>query len=235
MTAQVRRGAALSRARAALACTRSWRRTISTAAPTRASNLWIHPTLDFDRNWSAFASDLDAPFPLLFASFPSAKDPTFEQRYPGHQTIEVVVPTPYHWFTNWSGTPWKKRGDNYLDFKKRLEERLLAALYRHVPEVAGAIDAYELSTPLSTQHFVNAAHDETYGLAHGPARFMCRDLRPATPIRNLFLTGQDVSTCGVIGALAGAIATASAVLGRNLFGTLANHKASVANAGKRAA
>jgi phytoene dehydrogenase-like protein len=24
--------------------------------------------------------------------------------------------------------------------------------------------------------------------------FMCRELRPATPIRNLFLAGQDVST-----------------------------------------
>jgi hypothetical protein len=61
------------------------------------------------------------------------------------------------------------------------------------------------------------------------------DLRSATPIRNLFLTGQDVSTCGVMGALAGAIATASAVVGRNLFGTLASHKGTRTVTEKRAA
>jgi all-trans-retinol 13,14-reductase len=185
--------------------------------PLRGSNLWIHPSLDFDRNWSAFAADLDAPFPLLFISFPSTKDPTFEGRYPGHQTIEVVVPAPYDLFMKWSGTHWRRRGEEYAELKSRLEERLVAALCRQVPQVAGAIDTCELSTPLSTRHFVNASHGQAYGLAHNPARFASRDLRPATPVRNLFLTGQDVSTCGVAGALAGAIASASAVLGRNLF------------------
>ena len=187
------------------------------ARPLNAANLWLHPSLDFDRNWSAFAADLEAPFPLLFVSFPSAKDPTFDQRCPGHQTIEVVVPAPYDTFAKWGGTPWMRRGAEYAALKARLEQRLLNALREHVPEVAGAIDTWELSTPLSTQHFVNAAHGETYGLAHNPARFASRDLRPATPVRNLFLTGQDVSTCGVMGALAGAVVSASAVLHRNLF------------------
>jgi all-trans-retinol 13,14-reductase len=187
------------------------------ARPLNAANLWLHPSLDFDRNWSTFAADLDAPFPLLFVSFPSAKDPTFERRYPGHQTIEVVVPAPYDLFMKWRGSQWKGRGPEYVALKERLQERMLVALCQHVPEVAGAVDTCELSTPLSTQHFVNAAHGETYGLAHNPARFASRDLRPATPIRNLFLTGQDISTCGVTGALAGAIASASAVLHRNLF------------------
>jgi all-trans-retinol 13,14-reductase len=77
---------------------------------------------------------------------------------------------------------------------------------------------WELSTPLSTQHFASAPHGEMYGLAHTPMRFESRDLGPRTPIRNLFLTGQDVGTCGVMGALSGALATASTILRRNMFG-----------------
>ena len=102
--------------------------------------------------------------------------------------------------------------------KRRLGERLLGDLYRHVPAIEGAVKTWELSTPLSTRHFVGAARGQIYGLAHSPERFLSRDLRPRTPIQSLFLTGQDVATCGVMGALSGAVTTASAMLGRNLFG-----------------
>jgi all-trans-retinol 13,14-reductase len=190
------------------------------AAPLPASNLWIHPTNDFDRNWAAFAADLEAPFPVLFISFPSAKDPSFEARYPGHQTIEVVVPVPYEPFAAWGRSSWKRRDRDYTALKERLQERLLAALERQVPGIGRAILVSELSTPLTTRHFVNAAHGEMYGLAHTPARFASRDLKPVTPVQGLYLTGQDVSTCGVAGALAGAVACASAVLRRNLFLTM---------------
>jgi all-trans-retinol 13,14-reductase len=90
-------------------------------------------------------------------------------------------------------------------------------LYRHVPEAAGAVDTWEVSTPLTTEHFASAPYGGTYGLAHTPARFLSRGLAPITPIRNLFLTGQDVAMCGVTGALAGAFSCASAILRRNLF------------------
>jgi all-trans-retinol 13,14-reductase len=194
--------------------------TATLAAPLPASNLWIHPTPDFDGNWAAFAADLDAPFPLLFISFPSAKDPSFEARYPGHQTIEVVVPAPYEPFAAWSRSAWKRRDRDYDALKARLHDRLLEALERHVPGIRRAIVVSELSTPLTTQHFVNAARGETYGMAHTPVRFASRDLKPVTPVPGLYLTGQDVSTCGVAGALAGAVACASAVLRRNLFQTM---------------
>ena len=40
--------------------------TFPSAAPTwDPANLWIHPTLDFDRNLSAFDANLDAAFPFL--------------------------------------------------------------------------------------------------------------------------------------------------------------------------
>jgi all-trans-retinol 13,14-reductase len=195
--------------------------TFPAAAPKLdPANLWIHPSLDFDRNLSAFDADLDAPFPFLYISFPSAKDPSFDARYPHRHTIEVVTLAPYERFSQWAGSDWKRRPEEYEATKKRLAERLLVELYRHVPAASGMVTTWELSTPLSTQHFANAPHGETYGLAHTPERFESRDLRPHTPIRNLFLTGQDIGMVGVVGALSGAVVTASAMLRRNMFGVV---------------
>jgi all-trans-retinol 13,14-reductase len=192
--------------------------TVPAAAPKLdPANLWIHPSLDFDRNLSAFDADPDAPFPFLYISFPSAKDPSFDARYPNRRTIEVVTPAPYERFSRWAVSDWKRRPEEYEVTKKRLAERLLAELYRHVPAASGMVTTWEVSTPLSTQHFANAPHGEMYGLAHTPGRFESRDLRVLTPVRNLFLTGQDIGMVGVMGALSGAVLTASAMLRRNMF------------------
>jgi all-trans-retinol 13,14-reductase len=184
------------------------------------ANRFIHPTIDFDRNWNAFASSLDAPFPCVYISFPSGKDPTFAARYPGHTTIEVVVPAPYDPFARWNGSRWKHRGREYVETKQRLADRLLEVVRTHVPELTGKIATSELSTPLSTEHFVNSTRGASYGLAHTPGRFEWRELRPRTRIRGLFLTGQDTGTLGVSGALSAGIVTVSAMLGRNVFGTV---------------
>jgi len=57
-----------------------------------------------------------------------------------------------------------------------------------VPQVRGKVDVAEVSTPLSTQHFTNYGHGEIYGLAHDPARFAERALKPKTPVPGLWLT-----------------------------------------------
>jgi all-trans-retinol 13,14-reductase len=67
------------------------------------------------------------------------------------------------------------------------------------------------------RHFANHGEGEMYGLAHTPERFLARALRPRTPIQGLYLTGQDVTLVGVMGALSAAYVCASAVLGRNAF------------------
>src|SRR5260370_26560001 len=82
------------------------------------------------------------------------------------------------------------------------------------------MDVSELSTPVTTRHFANYANGEVYCLAHTPARFGDRLLRPSTDVRGLFLTGQDVTICGVAGALMGAVLCASAILRRNLLSSI---------------
>ena len=185
------------------------------------TNLWVYPSLDHDANVERFARDIEAPFPAVFISFPSAKDPDFARRHPGKSTIEVVVPVPYAPFARWSETRWKRRGEEYDAFKQRLEARLFGELEQQVPSVAGNIECMELSTPITTQHFMNYGQGEIYGNSATPEHFAMRELGARTPIRGLYLTGQDVSGLGVVGALFGGVVGASAALGKNLFPAVA--------------
>lgn len=181
------------------------------------TNLWIAPGPDHDANLARFVKDPSAPFPMLFISFPSAKDPEFEHKHPGRATIEAVALAPYDWFESFEGGVWKRRGAEYDAFKDGLKRRLQRELERAVPAVAGKIDYAELSTPLTTRHFMNYARGEAYGLAVTPERFLSRALTPQTSIKGLYLTGQDVATLGVTGAMMGGLLSASAILKRNLL------------------
>jgi phytoene dehydrogenase-like protein len=101
-----------------------------------------------------------------------------------------------------------------------LADRLRHSLEELLPAVRGKIEIAELSTPLSTRHFMNYQQGEIYGVSAGPERFRLRCLTPRTAVRNLYLTGQDVCMLGVAGALMGGVLTASAVLGRNLMSVI---------------
>jgi all-trans-retinol 13,14-reductase len=184
------------------------------------SNLWVYPSPDQDGDLARYLADATAPVPLAFISFPSAKDPDFPRRHPGKATIEIVSFAPYDRFAPWQDTKWMKRGDDYEALKEELTERLMEVLEREVPQVQGKIAYRELSTPLSTRHFAGYEHGEIYGLEHTPARFRARALRPRTGLKGFYLTGQDVCTAGIAGALFGAILSASAILGRNLLGKM---------------
>ncbi len=184
------------------------------------ANRWIYPHHDHDHNVARYVADPDAPLPVTYLSFPSAKDPDFTRRFPGRATIEAIGVAPYAWFAPWQDQPWKKRGADYEAFKQRISERLLAALYKECPSVAGKVDHVELSTPLTTRHFAGHPHGEIYGLAHTPARFAARQLRPHTPIAGLYLTGADICTAGVGGALMGGVLTAAAITRRNLIAAM---------------
>jgi all-trans-retinol 13,14-reductase len=184
------------------------------------TNIWVYPTPDHDANLARYRADSTAPFPLLYFSFPSAKDPDFAARHPGHATIEVITLAPYEWFSEWENTRWKHRGSAYDERKQSFTARLLEKLEQHVPAARGHIEHAEVSTPLTTRHFANYQAGEAYGLNATPARFRLRSLCAQTPVRNLFLTGQDVATLGVTGALFGGAIAASAILRRNLVGAI---------------
>jgi all-trans-retinol 13,14-reductase len=182
------------------------------------TNYWIYPKKgDHDACVDAYLENMDAPFPVVYISFPSAKDPDWSNRYPGKSSIDIITLLPYEPFETWADSRWKKRGEAYEEIKEKIAQRLLNELYKHVPQAKGAVKYYELSTPLTTKHFMNYEKGEIYGLDHSPARFRQSFLTARTPIKNFYLTGQDIVTAGVGGALFSGLLTASAITGKNLM------------------
>lgn len=185
------------------------------------TNLWIYLDQHHDDNVAALRKDPSAPLPLVYVSFPSAKDPDFQRRHPGRSTIEIVIgPCDFEQYRQWADKTWGKRGDDYEALKADLSERMLAALYKQLPHLRGKIDYSEVSTPLSTSHFCRYKQGEAYGLAHTKARFEQDWLTPKTRVQGLYLTGQDLISCGVVGALMAGMVTAMSVVGLRGGGTL---------------
>ena len=182
------------------------------------NNLWIYPKdVDHDTAVSNYLNDTDSDFPLVYISFASSKDPSWQSRYPNKSTIDIITLLPYESFMKWEGTRWMKRGEDYNLLKDKITNRLLDHLYKQLPQLKGKIDCFELSSPLTTKNFVNYNKGELYGIDHTPSRFNQKFLRPKTPIKNLYLTGQDIVSAGVGGALFSGLITAASITGINFM------------------
>lgn len=175
------------------------------AAGARASNQWFYESYDMEKTeWDV--NDPKSISPILYVSFPSLKDPNHKGDL---HTGEVVTFVPYDAFQKWQGTNPRKRGDDYAAFKKDLEERFLNQLFKWLPELKKHMVFHEFSTPLSTVFYCRAPQGAIYGISPTPERFRTRELRPQTPYKNFYLTGSDVGTLGVVGAMVGGVITAA--------------------------
>jgi all-trans-retinol 13,14-reductase len=182
------------------------------------ANYWVYPDkVSHDEAVESYVKDINQPFPMVYMSFPAAKDPDWSNRYPGRSTIDLITLVPYEVFAEWDGMRWKKRGQEYEALKEKLSLRLLDALYEKEPQLKGKVAYYELSSALTTKHFVNYEKGELYGLDHTIERFEQKFLRPSTPIKNFYLTGQDVTTAGIGGAAFAGVLTASVITKKNLL------------------
>ena len=160
-----------------------------------------------------------ASVPIIFISFPSAKDPTFNSRYPGKSTAELITLTPSKWFEEWKDEKVMHRGDDYTSFKMKLGRQMWQQLCIMYPHLEDKLEYFEVGTPLSNQYYLESYSGEVYGLNHDVNRFdpyVQTELRPETPVSGLYLAGQDVFCVGFVGGLFGGVLCASAILKRNI-------------------
>uniref|UniRef100_A0A8C8S8V1 All-trans-retinol 13,14-reductase n=1 Tax=Pelusios castaneus TaxID=367368 RepID=A0A8C8S8V1_9SAUR len=189
-----------------------------------ATNYFIYPHHNLDEVMNRFlaASREEAAenIPVLFVTTPSGKDPTWEERYPGKSTMCILAFAQYKWFEEWKDEKVQKRGADYESLKNAIVDSILKTVVKLYPCIEGKIECVSSGSPLSNQHYIAAPEGEIYGADHSISRMQAETtaaLRPQTSVPNLYLTGQDISTCGFMGALHGAVLCASVVLQRNLL------------------
>ena len=176
-----------------------------------AFNLWSYPDIDIDALYEPCFHGRLPREPGLFISPNSLKDPTGSLAPPGKGTLEVVAPAPFGLFGAWADVPEAERGQDYRDFKRRLQDDLLAQLDRRLPGVVGHLEVVEMSTPLSMEHWVGAVDGGLYGPAQTPGQSVPFRFATTTHLPNLFIAGAGVYGGGVLACLESGRAAAQRV------------------------
>ena len=175
----------------------------------------------------------------IFITSSSCKDTSWRDEHPDRTVLEIMTSCPQKWFEEYTpdhhplsegasdpgGKPGS-HGKQYEELKLKLSrliwyrvvEVLTSMGATNLPESLDDADYFEVGTPLTFAHFYFRDNGGFYGLDHDVQRFSPRNyyevLRPLiSEVPGLYLTGQDVTTCGIGGALSGGVLAAGSVLG----------------------
>lgn len=112
----------------------------------------------------------------------------------------------------WVGTSIGRRGEDYENFKKRKAEILLASVERDFPGLRDSIEEVYTATPLTYKDYTGTEQGSMYGIAKDISLGASGRVPHKTKIPNLYLTGQNINSHGMLGVLVGCIVTCSEFL-----------------------
>ena len=190
-------------------------------------NFWIFNGPNYDEIFDSWISEAD-PFealekhgiPMMFVTFPSAKDTTIELvNKTNSSTCVAITLTPYSWFKIWDNCPQRKADREYEKLKDAFARKMWQRMLQVFPFLQGKRKFLIVGTPVTHNFYLKTFRGQVNGIRHDMKRFseeFAMNLRAKTEIKNLYLTGKDTVFCGASGSLTSAMFTASSILGRNL-------------------
>lgn len=171
------------------------------------SNHWFYESwATGDAIWQAAS-----PLKMAFISFPSLKDPAHDPASPTKHTGQMMVLADWSAVAGFADGGADDRPAEWVAFKQDIEAQLMAFFAKKFPALAPMIVYQELGTPLATAFFTGHEKGGFYGVETTPRRVLSEALRARTPVPGLFLTGQDVMSPGIAGALYGGMLGAAAI------------------------
>ena len=171
------------------------------------SNHWFHENWDTDDAiWQG-----RSPLSMAFVSFPSLKDPSHDPGPSNRHTGQMMVLADWSTVADFADGGADERPEEWAAFKQEVEARLMAFFAKKFPALAPMIVYRELGTPLATALFTGHEKGGFYGVETTPRRVLSKALSAQTPVPGLFLTGQDVMSPGIAGALYGGMLGAAAI------------------------
>ncbi len=173
----------------------------------KGENNWIYESYDHDALADRTENTLNGKAEFCYLSFPSLKNSSAKAH-----TAEIISFIKYDLFKIWESTKWKKRGMEYEHLKETISEGLLNLVEKKYPGFKDIVEYTELSTPLTYLDLGGRPRGEFYGLAAVPERYKIKWLGPKTPLKNFYMSGSDVMSLGIMGAMMGGVTAAACVL-----------------------
>lgn len=181
--------------------------------------IWSMPNFDgvdrydLDAADTLYKRDGRMEGPGAYILCPSARDPVYQQRYPGKSTVCVLAELPNEWVARHRREP---------EYAKELESKLSEALMRiaqkNLPAIRGKtpkVNVIGIPVGCNPRSWGGCS----YGLEGSGERFVHHThwLRHRTKIPGLYLSGQDPFAPGFAGALVSSRVAYSVVTGDLLF------------------
>jgi len=187
------------------------------------TNYWYCESYDIEGMYQAsYEGRMPEQFPL-FITTASVKDPTTGHIAPaGCSSVEIMtwVPANYNvWRVHDGPAAGEKyhRDRDYRSNKDALTELMIAGAEKVLPGLRDHIVWKEAATPVTQERYTLSTGGTSYGIETAIDQFGPQRPGPATEIPGLYLAGAStMSGHGIVGSMRGGVATAGAVLGRNL-------------------
>ena len=174
----------------------------------QGENHWIYTTYNHEEIDQIDEFDPAELPKFAYLSFPSLKNPLAE-----HHTAEIIGSSNFRLFSRWQEKRWRKRDTDYTELKTQIADSLIGLVERYYPGFQNLIEYTEVSTPLTVNHFNLSDRGAIYGTPCTPARLDLPWIASKTPIKNLYLTGTDAFSPGIVGAMMGGVKTAGVING----------------------
>lgn len=160
-----------------------------------------------DSPWGCENYDEESwPKGLLYMHFCQSEVPTYAK------TGVILSYMHMNEVARWMGSKVGHRGADYEAFKSFKTQKLLESLYTHFPEIKGCIKRAYSSTPLTYFDYTGSEGGSMYGIAKDVNLGAACRVPHRTKIPNLFQTGQNINSHGMLGVLVGTIVTCSEFL-----------------------
>ena len=184
------------------------------AAGLDSGNNWYYANENVDDLYKLGLTDyvLTADeVPAMFLTVTTLKDPD-KMHADGVHTCEAFTFVGYEPFKKWAGEKSEAHSADYEALKKMLADKMFAALEKRIPGLREHVVFWNVATPLTNTHYINAFRGNLYGLAKTPKQVGPGAFPVKSEIPGLYMVGASTLSHGVSGVIASGMAAAKAIL-----------------------
>ncbi len=112
------------------------------------------------------------------------------------------------------------RKEEYQQLKKKIEKAIRSKVESIFPKFKNKLNPVVVFTPLTIVDYLEHTNGSVFGLYASTKQKGINAIFPFTPIKNLFLAGQNIVLPGVLGSLVSVLLGSTKIYGKKLFDEL---------------